>query len=100
MQLATLESRIDELVIELRQFNGHRTVWLNEDGDLIHSEPEDMLEVRGFQYITTLFRPGREELTCAVLKRIPVELDEPIRHAMARWEAPGLMLETSLAPAM
>lgn len=100
MQLATLESRIDELVTELRQFNGHRTVWLNEDGDLIHSEPEDMLEVRGFQYITTLFRPNREELTCAVLKRVPVELDEPIRHAMARWEAPAIVLEGSLAPAM
>lgn len=100
MQLATLESRIDELVIELRQYCGHRTLWLDEDGDLIHSEPEDMLEVRGFQYITTLFRPTREELTCAILKRVPVELDEPIRHAMARWEAPSLLLESSLAPAM
>jgi hypothetical protein len=96
MQLASLESRIDELVLELRQFNGHRTVWLNEDGDLIHSEPDDMLEVRGFQYITTLFRPNRDELTCAVLKRVPVELDEPIRRAMALWEAPG----AALAPAM
>ncbi len=99
MQLATLESRIDELVIELRQFNGHRTVWLDESGELIHSEPEDMLEVRGFQYITTMFRPNREELTCAVLKLVPVELDEPIRRAMARWEAPAV-LDAALVPAM
>ncbi len=99
MQLATLESRIDELVLELRQYNGHRTVWLDEDGGLIHSEPEDMLEVRGFQYITTMYRPTREELTCAVLKLVPVELDEPIRHAMARWEAPRI-LDGALAPAM
>ena len=99
MQLAALENRIDELVLELRQYNGHRTVWLDEHGDLIHSEPEDMLEVRGFQYITTMFRPTREELTIAVLRLIPVELDEPIRRAMARWEAPS-MLEPALVPAM
>jgi len=99
MQLAALESRIDELVLELRQFNGHRTVWLSELGELIHAEPEDMLEVRGFNYIATLFRPSREELTCATLKLVPVELDEPIRHAMARWEAPS-MLEGNLVPAL
>lgn len=100
MQLAALESRIDELVLELRQYNGHRTVWLSEVGELIHSEPDDMLEVRGFAYITTMFRPTRDELTCAVLKHVPVELDEPIRRAMARWERPSLALESSLAPAM
>jgi hypothetical protein len=99
MQLAVLESRIDELVIELHQFNGHRTVWLSESGELIHSEPEDMLEVRGFAYITTLFRPTRDDLTCAVLKLVPVELDEPVRRAMACWEAPSPMLESSLAVA-
>jgi hypothetical protein len=97
MQLAVLESRIDELVIELRDFNGHRTVWLSESGELIHSEPEDMLEVRGFAYITTLFRPTRDDLTCAVLKLVPVELDEPVRHAMAAWAAPSPMLEAALA---
>jgi hypothetical protein len=98
MQLAALESRIDELVLELRQFNGHRTVWLSERGELIHAEPEDMLEIRGFQYIATLFRPGREELTCAALKILPVELDEPVRRAIAHWQAPPL-LDGHLAPA-
>jgi hypothetical protein len=88
MQLAALESRIDDLVLELRQFNGYRTVWLSESGELIHSEPDDMLEVRGFAYISTLFRPTRDELTCEVLKHVPVELDEPVRHAITRWEAP------------
>src|SRR5690606_37620964 len=98
MQLAALESRIDELVLELRQYNGHRTVWLSDAGELIHSEPEDMLEVRGFAYITTMYRPSRDELTCAVLKHVPVELGEPMRHAIARWQAP--VLEGALAPAM
>jgi hypothetical protein len=100
MQLAALEARIDELVIELRQYNGHRTVWLSESGELIHSEPEDMLEVRGFAYITTMWWPTRDELTSAVLKHVPVELDEPVRRAIARWQAPGAMLESGLAPAM
>jgi hypothetical protein len=100
MQLAVLESRIDELVIELHQFNGHRTVWLTEAGELIHSEPEDMLEVRGFAYISTLFRPTRDDLTCAVLKAVPVELDEPVRRAMAVWAAPSPMLESTLAAAV
>jgi hypothetical protein len=99
MQLAALESRIDDLVLELRQFNGHRTVWLSEAGELIHSEPEDMLEVRGFVYVTTLFRPTRDELTCAVLKHVPVELDEPVRRAIARWEAPAALLDSAYAPA-
>ncbi|HLT35199.1 MAG TPA: hypothetical protein VK034_02915 [Enhygromyxa sp.] len=99
MQLAALESRIDELVLELRQFNGHRTVWLSELGELVHSEPEDMLEVRGFSYVSTLFRPTRDELTCAVLKQVPVELDEPVRRAMARWQAPP-MLDGNLIPAV
>lgn len=98
MQLAALESRIHELVLELRQYNGHRTVWLSESGELLHSEPEDMLEVRGFAYITTMFRPTSDELTCAVLKHVSVELDEPIQRAMARWKAP--LIESTLAPAM
>jgi hypothetical protein len=100
MQLAALESRIDELISELRQFNGHRTVWLSDQGELIHAEPEDMLEIRGFHYITTTFRPNREELTCSVLKLVPVELDEPVRRAMARWEVPAAMLEGGMVPAL
>lgn len=97
MQLAALEARIDELVLELRQFSGHRTVWLSDTGELVHSEPEDMLEVRGFAYITTMWRPTREELTSAVLKHVPVELDEPIRHAITKWQAPApaLLLATT-----
>lgn len=100
MQLAALESRIDELISELRQFNGHRTIWLSEQGELIHAEPEDMLEIRGFHYITTSFRPTREELTPAILKLVPVELDEPVRRALARWEVPSAVLEGGLVPAL
>ena len=46
-----------------------------------------MLEVRGFVYLTTVFRPDREELTAAALKYVEVELGEPVREAIASWEA-------------
>ena len=98
MQLATLENRIDELAKELALYNGHRTVWLSEAGELVHAEPEDMLELRGFTYVFTTFRPSREELTLAALRFVPVELDEPVRRAMATWAAPAL--DGNLVPAM
>lgn len=103
MQLAALESRIDELVQELAHYRGFRTVWLGEQGELIHAEPEDMLEIRGFAYVATLFRPSHEDLTSAALRVVNVELDEPVRRAMASWQAPGasvLALDSSLVPAM
>ena len=101
MQLTTLEARIGELADELAQYNGHRTVWLSELGELMHAEPEDMLELRGFTYVLTTFRPSREELTTAALRVVPVELDEPVRQAMASWTAPlAPALESNLVPAM
>jgi len=63
-------------------------------------EPEDMLEVRGFVYVATLFRPSREELTAAALRIVSVELDEPLRREMASWQAPASGLDARLVPAM
>lgn len=100
MQLAALESRISELVQELADYRGFRTVWLGEHGELIHSEPEDLLEVRGFTYIATLFRPNCEELTAAALRIVPVELDEPVRKAMVTWKAPRPNRDATLMPAL
>lgn len=98
MQLAVLESRIDELVQELAQYRGFRTVWLGDRGELFHSEPDD--ELRGFSYVATVFRPDRDELTNAALRVISVELDEPVRRALASWQAPLPAFESSLVPAM
>jgi hypothetical protein len=101
MQLATLESRIDELVFELADYRGFRTVWLSERNELIHTEPDDMLELRGYAYVATLFRPSREEVTAAALRVVTVELDEPVRRAMATWQAPGPgILAAGLSPAL
>jgi hypothetical protein len=101
MQLATLESRIDELVLELADYRGFRTVWLTERGELIHAEPDDMLELRGYAYVATLFRPSRDDVTTAALRVVTVELDEPVRRAMATWQAPGPgILAAGLSPAL
>lgn len=97
MQLAALESRIDELVQELAQYRGFRTVWLGDYGELIHAEPDETLEELGYTYVTTVFRPDRDELTTAALRVVSVELDEPVRRALAAWQAP---LPAYLAPAM
>lgn len=90
MQLAVLEARVDELVSDLAAYSGHRTLWLDPGGDIVHSEPDEELEDRGFAYVATLFQPSRDELNAAVLKRIPVELDEPLREALRTWEAPAV----------
>ena len=98
MQLAALESRIDEIASELAQFNGYRTIWLSERGELLHAEPEDMLELSGFRYVTTMFKPTREQLMTAALRMVPVVLDEPVRLALAGWKAPARA--ACLAPAI
>lgn len=90
MQLAVLEARIDDLVSDLAGYAGHRTLWLDSAGDIVHSEPDAILETHGFRYISTLFQPNREELTAAILRVVPVELDEPVRAALATWEAPAV----------
>ncbi|NVB39410.1 hypothetical protein G6O69_16325 [Pseudenhygromyxa sp. WMMC2535] len=89
MQLAALEARIDELVLDLACYSGHRTLWLDDRGEIIHSEPDDLLETRGYSYIATLFQPEREELTTAILMLVPVELDEPVRRAVSDWDTPA-----------
>ena len=89
MQLAALETRIDELVSDLDCYSGYRSLWLDPQGRIVHSEPEEMLELRGFRYITTLMQPDREELTAAILMAVPVELDEPVRQALSGWQAPA-----------
>lgn len=89
MQLAVLEARVDELVPDLAGYNGHRTLWLDPSGELVHSEPDDELDERGYRYIATLFQPNRDELCAAILKMVPVELDEPVRRALRTWEAPA-----------
>ena len=55
-----------DLVQQLRAFHGHRTVWLDADGSLVHAEPDEELEDLGYRYVATLMRPGPEALAEAL----------------------------------
>lgn len=57
-----LETRIEALLGDLAEYHGYRTLWLDPQGELLHAEPDDMLEELGFDYVATLMRPTRDEL--------------------------------------
>lgn len=59
---------VPELVRQLRGFCGHRTLWLDDEGQVTHAEPEYELEAEGYRYVATLFRPGPEELAEALAR--------------------------------
>ncbi len=83
MQLASLDRRVDELVRELNQYYGHRTVWLDLNGRLIHAEPDEELEVRGYLYVTTVMRPDRETLLEAAARFVSVP---PAHRGVVDWD--------------
>jgi hypothetical protein len=78
-----LETRIEALLGDLAEYHGYRTLWLDPQGELLHAEPDDMLEELGFEYVATLMRPTRDELLAVFGVRqdeeleISLELDLP-----------------------
>lgn len=96
MLLSLLEKRVEELVGDLAGYHGHRTLWLDSQGGIVHAEPDDMLEEFGFDYLATLFQPTRDELTAELLRRVPIELDRA-PEARAAWHQTGSV--ASLMPA-
>lgn len=88
MELGTLEQRIDQLVTTLRDFNGHRSLWLAADGEIWHAEPEDDLEDIGCVYLSTLMQPSREELTAAILPAVGIADEARLR--VGRWNGAAL----------
>lgn len=84
MQVQAFERRVEELIIELAQFAGYRTVWLEPSGKICHSEPDEELEVEGYAYLATVMRPDRDALTEALAPRIALELPTP---GMGRWRS-------------
>ena len=95
MQLPTLDRRVTELVRELGQYSGHRTVWLDLQGQLIHSEPEEELEARGYLYVTTVMHPDRETLLEATARFVSVP---PASRGVVDWDATDTAA-ANLAPA-
>lgn len=59
---------VADLVHQLRAFHGHRTVWIEPTGLVMHAEPDEELEDHGYRYVATLLRPGPEELADALMK--------------------------------
>ncbi|MFV8749767.1 hypothetical protein ACNOYE_04360 [Nannocystaceae bacterium ST9] len=92
-----LEKRVDELVGDLACYHGHRTLWLDRQGGIVHTEPDDMLEDHGFDYVATLFQPDRDQLTSALLRNVSVEVDRATPELHASWHQAGVA--ASLMPA-
>jgi hypothetical protein len=100
MLLSLLEKRVDELVGDLAGYHGHRTLWLDPRGDIVHAEPDDLLEELGYDFVATLLRPDRELLTSALLARIAVEADRTPAETTTwgmpqRWSASTAALTSS-----
>lgn len=63
---ALLHDQIPGLVDSLAQHHGHRTVWMDVEGNLLHTEPEAALEDHGFEYVATLMRPDAASIRAAL----------------------------------
>lgn len=97
MLLSMLEKRVDELVGDLAGYHGYRTLWLDPQGDIVHAEPDDMLEEHGFELVATLLQPDRDQLTAALLRTVTVEPDRAMAEPTS-WRRAGVAT-ASLAPA-
>lgn len=64
--MGSMPSVVD-LVRQLRAFDGYRTLWVDPKGtQLLHAEPDELLEDEGYRYVATLMRPGPEALAEAL----------------------------------
>ena len=99
MQVEPLSQQVSSLIAELRGFHGHRTVWIDRQGRLCHSEPEEELEQLGYVYVTTTMRPAADELDRAMARfaRTP-QTTEPPR--LTRTDASLLQGPSGLVAAM
>jgi hypothetical protein len=66
-----LVMELEALHPQLLAFSGHRSIWLDDDGQLWHAEPDEMLEDLGHVYVGTFFQPLLEDLAIAVSKAYP-----------------------------
>ncbi|TPV93270.1 MAG: hypothetical protein B7733_21260 [Myxococcales bacterium FL481] len=59
------DEMLDWLVTTLAGFNGHRSVWIDGHGTLIHTEPDETLD-SGWRCVATLLHPDRKSLAVAL----------------------------------
>ena len=93
----TLENEVQDLCVQLRSFNGHRTVWLDGENGMWHAEPDEMLEEMGHRYVGTFFRPAHEDVCDALAKLMPVRPTMQMRPGSL--PAPAFARVGALAPA-
>lgn len=93
----TLENEVEDLCVQLRSSNGHRTVWLDGENCMWHAEPDEMLEEMGHRYVGTFFRPAQEDLRDALAKLLPSR--PPMRMRPGSLPAPAFARVGALAPA-
>lgn len=68
MQMVNVHERddmLESLVATLASFNGHRSVWMDDHGAVVHTEPDELLD-DGWHYVTTVLHPTRESLSAAL----------------------------------
>ena len=95
MAAQALPQRIDALVRELAQVHGYRTLWIDLHGNLVHAEPDEEHEGRGYVYVATLMRPDVDTIREAVARHVSLA---PAPSAPSPWVAPEAALAT-LVPA-
>ena len=79
-------THLQALASQLGVFDGHRTLWLDEERNLVvHAEPDDDLEEEGLLYIDTVMKPDAEDLAI-ILGVIPTS--EPEHRPFALPEPP------------
>lgn len=66
MRVEAPPATVADVASQLRCFHGHRTVWIDPQGRLWHTEPEQELETLGWRYVGTFMRPDDETLEIAV----------------------------------
>lgn len=77
-----LESEVEDIVMQLRGFSGHRTLWLDNDNSLWHAEPDEMLEELGHRYVGTFFQPDADVVAEALAKMVPVRRPARVRSVL------------------
>ncbi len=72
---AYVERRLHPLAADLAGYNGFRALWFDHGGELVHSEPEDELELLGWTLVAVVMRPDvdclRRHLTTFVEQPTP-----------------------------
>lgn len=65
------EAQLSALASQLRAFNGHRTIWIDDaTGEVVHTEPEVELEAHGYRYVATVLGPSPDALAQILADRL------------------------------